>query len=296
MLWFVVSEDIETKERTHWTANVLIQAVGTYNRKKIPHMPGSDSFEGEVWHTVDWPAKYDFSNKRVAYIGTGPTSLQALPAVQSQAESLSIYVRSMTHCHPFRDFKYPKWLLWIFCWIPGTLSVYAALVSTLFGIWAWFVFRPNTFLARCEEAHCNRHLTTTVPDPDLRAKLRPTGRFGAKRPLVSPSFLALVQRPNVSVIAEDLGRMDATGIVSTCRRPYCSLDHPMDKTNQAQLCERHRSFDVIIWGTGFLMQGWGSMVPTRGLNGVLLADHWRDEPRTLYGKVPMWMQLCQGTD
>ena len=65
------------------------------------------------------------------------------------------------------------------------------------------------------------------------------------------------------------------------------MDHPVDKTGLAQLRESHRSFDVIIWGTGFLMQGWASMVPTWGINGSLLADHWSDEPKTLYGEFSM---------
>ena len=188
-------------------------------------MPGGNSFDGDVWHIVDRPVKYDFSNKRIAFVGTGPTCLQALPAVRSLAESLTIYMRSMTCCHPFRDFKYPK--------------VYTLLYRLCLG------YGHNTFLARQEESY----FTTTVPDPDLHAKLRPTGRFGAKRPLESATFLVLVRRPNVFDIADDLSRVDATGIVSRCRRSYCSLDHSMDKTRQAQLCEIHRSFDFIIWGT-----------------------------------------------
>ncbi|KAJ9615798.1 hypothetical protein H2200_001875 [Cladophialophora chaetospira] len=280
MLWRVECEDVETHEKTLWTANVLIQAVGTYNRKKIPKLPGIDSFEGDIWHTLDWPAKFDFTNKRVAYIGTGPTSLQALPLIQSQTDSVTIYMRSMTYCHPFRDFQYPAWLLWVFGRIPGVLSVYAALVSFFFGIWAWFVFRPNSFLAKQEEARCKKHLTKTVSDPDLRAKLKPIGRFGAKRPLVSDTFFKLVQQANVSVVSEDLVGVTTDGITSQSRQP---LETPTDTAGVPQLRQTNRPFDVIIWGTGFLMQGWGSMVPTRGLNGTLLSDHWADEPETLYG-------------
>ena len=293
MLWHVVCEDVDTQKKTLWTANVLIQAVGTYNRKKIPNVPGIDSFEGDVFHTVDWPAKFDFTNKRIAYIGSGPTSLQALPLIQSQAHSLTIYLRSMTYCHPFRDFQYPAWLLWTFSWIPGVLSVYAAIVTFGFGIWAWFVFRPNGFLARHEEAFCEKHLTSAVPDPDLRAKLRPTGRFGAKRPLVSDTFFKLVQQPNVSVVSEELAGVSTGGITSRCRQPHCPLDHPKDEAGLPQLCETDREFDVIIWGTGFVMQGWGSMVPIRGLNGTLLADHWTDEPKTLYGNAMLKAKSCE---
>ncbi|KAJ5825154.1 hypothetical protein N7474_002292 [Penicillium riverlandense] len=68
---------------TKWTAQILIQAAGTYNRKVIPPIPGINTFKGEAWHTADRPEHYDFTGKTVAYVATGPTSVQVLPHLQS---------------------------------------------------------------------------------------------------------------------------------------------------------------------------------------------------------------------
>ena len=38
----------------------------------LPPIPGIESFEGEIYHTGDWPHEpVDFSGKRVAVIGAG---------------------------------------------------------------------------------------------------------------------------------------------------------------------------------------------------------------------------------
>lgn len=268
-MWNVVSEDTSTGERTLWQSDVLVQALGTYNRKKYPDVGGIKEFKGDMWHTVDWPEHYDFAGKRVAYIGTGPTALQALPVVQSQAKSLTIYMRSMTYCHPFRNIMYPSWLLWLFKRIPGLLSLYATIISSAFGSWTWFVFRPGTWLARQEERYCERYLERTVSDASLREKLRPVGRFGSKRPLVSPSFFDLVQRSNVEMVQEKPIKVTEKGLVSAA----------------ADGEQNSREFDVIIWGTGFQMQGWGSMIPTKGVEGELLSEWWAGNPSTLFGEL-----------
>jgi hypothetical protein len=41
--------------------------------------------------------------------------------------------------------------------------------------------------------------------------------------------------------------------------------------------------DVIIWGTGFKMQGWGTAFKIVGQHGKTLGEHWGGAPRTLYG-------------
>jgi len=243
------------------------------------------TFNGDIWHTVDWPKDYDFSAKRVAYIGTGPTSLQALPVVQSQAEQLTIFVRSVAHCHPFPNLQYPAWLIWIFASVPGVLALYSALVSYGFSLYNWFIFRPGTWLARAEEWYCERYLKKTVPDPALQEKLRPVSRFGAKRPLVSPTLFKLAQKSNVELIQEQLMQILEDGIFSKPRSTGTDA--------QSELHEKTttRNFDVIIWGTGFIMQGWGSMIPTRGRQGRLLSETWGDSPETLFGQqIPQGMK------
>jgi cation diffusion facilitator CzcD-associated flavoprotein CzcO len=257
-------------------------STGTYNRKKVPLIPNMVRFDGDMWHTVDWPSTYDFAGKKVAYVGTGPTSLQALPAIQPHLKSLTIYMRSMTYCHPFQNINYPPWVLWCFAWLPGLTAFYAFVVAYAFGFWTWFVFRPGTWLAKREESFCNAYLDKQVRDPVLREKLRPRGRFGSKRPLVSPLFFELVQKENVEVAAEEITEIDERGIKSVARNPKYDLASSETaiglgaSQGEPKIANMHREFDTIIWGTGFIMQGWGLTIPTRGIKGKLLSEHWDD--------------------
>lgn len=286
-------QDVQTGDLTRWTTRILIQAAGTYNRKVTPPIPGIDNFEGDTWHTADWPENYDFTGKTVAYVGTGPTSVQVLPHLQGEAASVKVFCRSMTYCLPFINITYPDWIKWAFRWIPGLLTLYAFVVGSLFGIWAYFVFRPETWLARYTERHCREILKKEVSDPVLLQQLTPTGRLGAKRPLVSlAGFFEVLQKDNVNVISSPIVAIDTSGVITKAPQTKHTVvktddgDTNGESTNK-KLPENetiHIQADVLIWGTGFKMQGWGGAVPTIGRAGKVLSEHWKKYPKTLYGK------------
>ncbi|KAH8803542.1 hypothetical protein F5884DRAFT_509071 [Xylogone sp. PMI_703] len=291
-LWILDVKDVHTGIYTRWTSRVLVQAAGTYNRKVIPPIPGIDRFKGDTWHTVDWPEEYDFKGKSVAYVGTGPTSVQVLPHLQAQAKSVNVFCRSMTYCHPFINFSYPDWIRWAFRWIPGLLALYTFIIAFFFGIWAYFAFRPETWLARYTEQYCHRYLEKKISDSSLLRIIRPKGRFGAKRPLVSLSgFFEVLQKDNVSVIDGQVIAIDESGVITKAAATndaIVQIDNETANTARTSLSSSnnetvHVRADVLIWGTGFKMQGWGGAVPTVGRDGRLLSEHWEDYPKTLYG-------------
>jgi cation diffusion facilitator CzcD-associated flavoprotein CzcO len=218
-LWMVTSQDVRTGDEKNWKCEVLVQAARTYNRKKVPLVPNMVYLDGDMWHTVDWPEAYNFKGKKVAYVGTGPTFFQALPVCQPYVESLTIYMRSMTYCHPFHNIKYPSWVPWCFAWLPGFAALYACIVAYSFAFWTCFVFCLGTWLAKRKESFCNTYLDKQIRDPVLREKLRPRGRFGSKRALVSPLFFELVQKANVEVTAEKITEIDERGIKSITVNP-----------------------------------------------------------------------------
>lgn len=262
-----------------------------------------DQFTGDMWHASEWPAKYDFTGKSVAYVGTGPTSVQVLPYLQAQAKSVSVFCRSMTYCHPFNNFKYPAWIKWAFRWIPGFLALYAFIVGNLFGIWAYFAFRPESWVAKNTERYCRRTLQKQVPDDILRQKLTPVGRFRSKRPLVSLSgFFETLQKDNVEVTSNPIIAVDEYGVVT--QRPHTD-DVVLQIDDSAAVSRRssesqsrsqtlHIKADVLIWGTGFKMQGWGGAVPTIGRDDHLLSNHWKDSPNALYGAYIHGLQSYRG--
>jgi hypothetical protein len=203
---------------------------------------------------------------------------------------VKVFCRSMTYCHSFVNFTYPNWIKWMFRRIPGLLALYANVIACAFAIWAWFVFRPEKWLAKYEERYCQRLLKKKVSDPILRQQLEPKGRFGAKRPLVSlAGFFDVLQEDNVEVISEPITAIDSNGVITKARPSGNDAvininEHSREGVAKLEDSSLHVKVDVLIWGTGFKMQGWGGAVPTMGRKGLLLSEHWEDCPITLYGK------------
>src|SRR5207253_3247423 len=52
-----------------WTADVVVAATGALSSPKLPDIEGIDSFEGELFHSAQWPRDADLTGKRVAVIG-----------------------------------------------------------------------------------------------------------------------------------------------------------------------------------------------------------------------------------
>jgi cyclohexanone monooxygenase len=85
-------------------ARFLIMAAGSYNRPKLPGIPGIESFRGRTFHTSRWDYGYTGGNtfggltgladKRVAVIGTGATAVQSVPFLAQYAQRLYVLQRT----------------------------------------------------------------------------------------------------------------------------------------------------------------------------------------------------------
>ena len=85
-------------------ARFLTMAVGSYNRPKLPGIPGITSFKGHTFHTSRWDYDYTGGNtwggltrladKKVAIIGTGATAIQAVPFLGQYAKHLYVLQRT----------------------------------------------------------------------------------------------------------------------------------------------------------------------------------------------------------
>ena len=85
-------------------ARFVITASGPLNRPKLPGIPGILNFKGHTFHTSRWDYEYTggdrkggltkLADKRVAIIGTGATSLQAVPVLATDAKHLYVFQRT----------------------------------------------------------------------------------------------------------------------------------------------------------------------------------------------------------
>src|SRR5262249_1792401 len=106
-----------------------------------------------------------------------------------------------------------------------------------------------------------------VDDPAVADKLIPHDhRYAEKRPPFVTGWHEAFTDPKVSLVdlrETPMVRLTATGIETT---------------------ERLREHDIIVWATGFDF-GTGAMLRMgiRGRDGMALADHWADGPKTFLG-------------
>src|SRR5215813_11107203 len=88
------------------TAGYLIAAVGSLSHTNMPQFKGLEKFRGKWYHTSRFPQSgVDFTNKRVAVVGTGATAVQAIPEIAQQAKQLTVFQRTANYCVPARNGK-----------------------------------------------------------------------------------------------------------------------------------------------------------------------------------------------
>jgi cation diffusion facilitator CzcD-associated flavoprotein CzcO len=305
MLWTVTSEHRKTKQKSKWTANVVVHATGLFNRAKLPAIPGASTFKGESWHTADWPTDANLKGKRVAIIGTGPSAAQVIPRIQPLVKSLTVYQRSTAFCLPRQDYQYSTTVHFLFNYIPFAHRLYCLCMYWFFEILLHKVLRPGTSLAGVAQSTALKHFESQVTDQELREKLRPTGYLGCKRMLVLDDYYPTFQQPNVELIVDPPIQITETGIVSkpvslvtskeaeiiknelSAREAGDEINEELGLENYTPVnsnsTEKHTEVDVLIWGTGWVLQDFGRVYETIGRGGKTLAEHWGDDCHALYG-------------
>jgi cation diffusion facilitator CzcD-associated flavoprotein CzcO len=86
-------------------ADFTMIAPGVLSNAHIPDLDGLESFKGHMFHTARWDYEYTegspedptltgLRGKKVAFIGTGPTAVQAVPHLAKYADQLTIWQRT----------------------------------------------------------------------------------------------------------------------------------------------------------------------------------------------------------
>jgi len=85
-------------------ARFVVMAQGSYNRPKLPDIPGIKDFKGHVFHSARWDYEYTggdangdlnkLADKRVALVGTGATGVQLVPHLGRDAQHLYVFQRT----------------------------------------------------------------------------------------------------------------------------------------------------------------------------------------------------------
>lgn len=293
--WTLTTERGET-----FTAKYVVSATGGLSIPNYPELDGLDTFNGQAVHTGAWPHKpVDFTGKKVAIIGNGPSGAQLLPAIVDKVEYVHLYQRTPTWCTPLNNAPLTEekftWLKDNFEEVAdklynsphGFLHEFSGKFShddspedrqkffeTMWSAPGFGKLTMNYFDLTTNKEVNNEFceflagkIRSIVTDPAIAERLIPTNQsFGAKRPPFVTNYYESFNKP-------------AADLISLRETPILKVD-----ANGIETSEGHRDYDIIVFATGFDF-GTGALtrMGIKGLDGLDLSTDWEDGPSDFCG-------------
>ncbi|MDR3417275.1 MAG: NAD(P)/FAD-dependent oxidoreductase [Nevskia sp.] len=303
---------VSTNRGDEIRARFVVMASGLLNIPKLPGVPGITDFKGRMFHTARWDYAYTggtrknpvldkLADQRVAIVGTGATSIQAVPFLGRYARQLYVLQRTPSTVDERRNTPTdPAWVQalkpgWqkerqanfhhaamerlargepdLICDIWTELSRNIAAKLEAQG-WPELTFEQYMAMRETEDygvmERLRRRVENMVKDRDTAEVLKPWYRYLCKRPCSNDDYYPTFNRPNVKLIdvsaTKGVERMTAKGFVAD------GVEYDID---------------CMIFASGFevtsdLDRRWGIDV-IEGRDGRSIYREWADDCRTLHG-------------
>jgi len=284
----------------HVVCRYVIAATGSLTAPNSPPWPGRETFRGDIHHTARWPVEgVDFTGKRVGFIGTGSTGIQAMPIIAQQAEQLLVFQRTPAYCMPSgnrpldvaheQDWKahYPERRRQMLETYGASLVDYSQVSAHACSPaererileQAWhaknafqllFAFSDVLTDAQANEIVCEfvrGKIRAIVRDPATAERLCPTTYpIGGKRLCIGNGYYEMFNRDNVI-------------LVDARQSPIVAFTESGLRT-----AAQEYALDAIVTATGFdAVTGALARIDIEGCNGRTLADRWSEGPSTYLG-------------
>jgi len=253
-----------------------------------------EEFKGESFHTSRWDYEVDLTGKRVGIIGTGATSVQAVPELAKVVKELFVFQRtpssidvrdqretSASEIEQWRN--EPGWAKARrarFAKISAGRTALQGNDDYLSGQVADFKERKSYAKPLSHEEMLQKQLDSNfrimeqlrarvdaiVEDPVTAEALKPYYPYGCKRPAFHDEYLPSFNLPHVHLVdtaPRGVSRINADGIV------HEGKEYPLD---------------VLIYATGFQWMATSTFNMVQGEEGLKLSSKWKDEgTRTFLG-------------
>jgi len=284
----------------HVICKYVIAATGSLSAANMPDWPGREKYQGEIYHTTQWPSEpLDLKDKRVGIIGTGSTAIQLAPLLAERCKHLTVFQRTPAFSMPSgnkpTDEAHER------DWKDNYANRRAEMLDTYgvsiieYGEKSAHDFTPDQQQTILEQAWSSRSafqmmvafndimtdraanevvcefvrgkIRDIVKDPDTAEKLCPKDYpLGAKRLCIDNGYYEMYNRDNVSLIdvkADPITEFSGTGL-KTANAAY--------------------DLDVVVTATGFdAVTGALARMDVEGVGGLKLIDKWRDGPTSTLG-------------
>jgi cyclohexanone monooxygenase len=295
-------------------ARFVVMTQGSFNRPKLPGIPGIKDFKGHVFHSARWD--YDYTggdasgglhklhDKRVALVGTGATGVQLVPYLGRDAQHLYVFQRTPSSVDERGNA--PTDPQWASSLQPGWQEERKRNFHT------WSPFGPGVVFGQpdlvCDFwTELGRNLTARIAANEDPASLG-IEQIMAIREEEDYKVMERLRR-RVEAIVDDPETAEALKPYYRfmCKRP-CSNDEYLPTFNRPnvtlvdvseckgveRLTEKgivangvEYEVDCVIFASGFEISTEISrryaMEAVQGRDGVSLFDHWRDGYKTLHG-------------
>ena len=282
------------------TARVVITCLGLLSAPTPPRYEGMDDFEGESFHTHDWPFEpVEREGRRVGVIGTGATGIQVIADIADRVGELLVFQRRPNWSAPLGNApitpeemdeirsRYDE--IFAACaasetgfehlpvrtgYDEATPEERRALWDRLYDEPGFGILLGNYIEVLTREEACRdlsdyvaERIRGRVHDPETAEKLIPTDHlFGTQRVPLESGYFEAFNHDHVHLIdlsEAPIERISAAGVVTTER------EHPLD---------------VLVYATGFdAVTGSFDRIEIEGVDGERLADRWSDGPTTQLG-------------
>ncbi|ATB41863.1 monooxygenase [Cystobacter fuscus] len=293
--------NITTDRGDKLAARFVIIAGGILHKAKLPGIPGIESFKGHCFHTSRWDYAYTggsptssmtrLADKRVGIIGTGATSVQAIPQLGASAKQLYVFQRTPSGVGVRGNQPTdPEWVKTLEPgWQQERIRNFTAIVSgrkqdvdLVRDGWTYIFqdtatqqaqtpqeaaeFRQLADFRKMEEIRAR--VDAIVKEPATAEALKPYYNQLCKRPCFHDEYLDTFNRPNVQLVdteGKGVERITPTGVV---------------------VKGKEYEVDCLIYASGFevSLDYTGTLgFDIRGRGGRSLRDSWADGPATLHG-------------
>ena len=268
-------------------AKFVVLANGILTTPKLARIKGMETFKGEAFHTSRWDYNVELEGKRVGIIGTGATSVQAIPELAKIVKELYVFQRTPSSID-VRDQRAttqeeidtwkdePGWARARrarFSKISAGRTAIKANDDYLSGKVSDFKERKEHSTPLSPEELMQKQLDTNfrimeqirarvdtiVKDPKTAAALKPYYSYGCKRPTFHDEYLPVFNMPHVTLVdTAPIGvkEINERGIV------HDGVEYPLD---------------VLVYATGFQWMATATFNMIVGRDGQSLKQKWETE-------------------
>lgn len=237
----------------------VVSAVGMFGKPATPNIPGLDSFEGTTWHSAVWNHDHDFTDERVAVIGSAASAVQFVPEIVPKLGQLHVFQRTPNWVLPKANVPYDDEQKKAFNDKPELMEESRTQLFNVVEMSLTYL-EPGFFKAAED---MGRDALLVIEDPALRAQMTPDHPFGSKRPLASNSYLQAFNLPNVELVVDPIERVTKDGVLTKDGK--------------------ERVVDTLVLATGFETQKFASVIDFEGRDGLRIRESWEKGPEAYFG-------------